>query len=180
MRRGFGRSIYRRLPSAGRSRGSSSFGPELLTNGGFETAGGGGADVFANWAETVGTGGALADETTLVHAGGHAAKLTRGAASYDTRLQYTLTGRTAGQRLMLEVWSRGDGSQAGAILLYDNNNGAVILNHTSTGVSGTDYKAAQWIFVVPVGCNTVLVRLECPAAAGTAYFDDVSVRLLGS
>src|SRR3990170_8781110 len=51
---------------------------EHLANGGFETAGAGGADVWGSWTETAGDG-ALANETTLVHGGSDAAKITAGA-----------------------------------------------------------------------------------------------------
>src|SRR3990170_1049333 len=50
---------------------------EHLVNGGFETAGAGGADVWGSWTETAGDG-ALANETTLVHGGSDAAKITAG------------------------------------------------------------------------------------------------------
>src|SRR3972149_3921648 len=54
---------------------------EHLANGGFETAGAGGADVWGSWTETAGDG-ALANETTLVHGGADAAKSTAGATDH--------------------------------------------------------------------------------------------------
>src|SRR3990172_7900670 len=52
-------------------------GTEILAilNPGFEVAGAGGADIWANWVETAGDG-ALANETTEVHSGVDAAKMT--------------------------------------------------------------------------------------------------------
>src|SRR4030065_403093 len=55
-----------------------------ILNGGFETAGAGGADVWATWAETAGDG-ALANETTIVHGGREAGKDTAGAPAKTNR-----------------------------------------------------------------------------------------------
>lgn len=54
-----------------------------VANGGFETAGGGGADVFSGWSEAAG-GGAITDEGTQVAKGSHAAKLTNSAIIYQS------------------------------------------------------------------------------------------------
>ena len=45
-------------------------------NGGFETAGGGGADVFANWTEAVASTTTIADEGVIVHSGSHACAIS--------------------------------------------------------------------------------------------------------
>lgn len=54
-----------------------------VVNGDFETAGSGGADVFSGWSEFTGNG-TIADETTNVAKGSHAAKLTNGAILYQS------------------------------------------------------------------------------------------------
>lgn len=49
---------------------------EMLSNTGFETAGGGGADVFGSWVEDVnGVGSVITDELVVVDAGSHSAGL---------------------------------------------------------------------------------------------------------
>ena len=52
----------------------------LLLNPGFETAGGGGADIWANWTEAAGDG-ALANEVVVIHEGVDAAKEGRFSSS---------------------------------------------------------------------------------------------------
>jgi hypothetical protein len=148
--------------------------PELLVNGGFETAGAGGADVFGTWAEGA-SDGAIADEASLVHGGSHAVKLTAGAAT-NTRV-YTSATVTPGVSYTLTFWTRGDGTRAGRYLIYDNTNAANIVATTSTGVTGTTYTQVSYTFTAPAGCTTVLVTLLCPATnGGIAYFDDVSLK----
>ena len=55
---------------------------ELVVNPGFETAGGGGADVFANWEENAGHGGDISDEGVIVHSGSHACKISKPAGDW--------------------------------------------------------------------------------------------------
>jgi hypothetical protein len=158
---------------------------ELIGNGGFETAGAGGADVFDVWTEAAGTG-AIADEGELVHGGSHAAKLTAGATANTTlrpsnasSLDATgagLVGVFPGMRCTLSFWTRGDGANAGRYAVYDNSNGAYIRTTVSSGVTGTTYTRVSYSFTVPAGCYAVQVTLFCPAAeGGIAYFDDVSL-----
>ena len=148
-------------------------GVNLLVNGGFETAGAGGADVFGSWAESV-NGGAIVDEVVLTHGGGHALELSQGvgASAYIGQSVAVLPGIA----YRLSFWARGDGSQAGRYYVYDNSNWGAIIAATSTGIIGEDYGQVTVTFSAPAGCSSVLVRLYCPAAeGGVAYFDDVSL-----
>jgi hypothetical protein len=143
---------------------------ELVTNGGFETAGGGGADVFGSWAETPGWG-SIADETTLVHSGSHAAKLDGNAYVLQ---QHAVT---PGATYQLSLWTRGDGTHDGQVEVYDVTNGWVLLVHTMTGVAGTAYTQMTYPFTAPAGCTEIGVALwGYTVTAGIAYFDDVSVK----
>jgi len=92
---------------------------ELITNGGFETAGGGGADVFGTWTETAGDG-AIADETTIVKADSHAAKLTSGATS--NTLVYQAITTIGSKEYTLTFWSQDDGTNKGRYYIYDVTN----------------------------------------------------------
>lgn len=146
---------------------------ELLSNRGFETAGGGGADIWANWGETAGDG-ALANETVIVYEGNNAARITAGPSA-NTFVTQTFAVVPA-QRYILRFWTRGDGTNAGRYLVYDNTNADYILVHTSTGVTGETYTLVTYEFVTPAGCVSALVRFSCPAAnGGIAYFDFASV-----
>lgn len=158
---------------------------DLIENGGFETAGAGGADVWGTWIETVGDG-AIADEGTLVHGGSHAAKLTAGATRNTVIRPSNISSAniyatnqiavTAGVSYTLSFWTRGDGTNAGRYSIYDQNNAAFIRSTVTTGVTGTSYTQVTYPFTAPAGCFQILITLWCPNVnAGVAYFDDVSL-----
>lgn len=152
-----------------------SHGPRFnwAVNGGFETAGGGGADIWATWVETAGDG-ALADEGVLVHSGAHAAKLTAGATA-NTQVRQTLTVRP-GQTMELVLWARGDGAAQGRYRVRDLTAAADIIAPTPTGVVGAAYVEVSAGFVVPAGCVSIGIDLMCAVGAGgICYFDDVAV-----
>jgi hypothetical protein len=84
---------------------------------------------------------------------------------------------TPGSKLNLSAYTRGDGTNAGRVAVYDVTNSAYILPITSTGRTSTSY---TWYLAgditIPANCSTIEVRLYAPAAsAGYAYFDDVSL-----
>jgi len=148
------------------------YGSELIVNGGFETAGAGGTDVFGTWVEAA-NNGAVADETTLVHSGAHAAKL-----SYVTSFPYIYRTLT----LVPEVsyyyyfWTRGDGTNAGTYTIWDATHSSNIVAEGTTGITSTTYALVSGTFTVPAGCTSVQLFLQSSITAGTAYFDDVSVK----
>lgn len=152
-------------------------GTELFAalNPGFEIAGAGGADIWASWTETAGDG-ALANETTLIRNGVDAAKTTAGISA--NTLVYQDITVVAGSAYTLSFWTRGDATNAGRYLVYDNDNAADIISLVSTAVVGTTYTKVTAAFTVPAGCTSIRVLLYCPAAnGGIAYFDDVSLGL---
>lgn len=147
---------------------------ELITNGGFEKAGAGGADIWSGWVESAGNG-ALEKETSIVHTGGSAAKITAGASA-NTTIQNPLTGIIPGQQYTLTFWTRGDGTNDGRYQVYDFSNSATIVQG-STGVTGTTYTQVTVNFTAPTGCVIVQIWFKSPLAnGGIAYFDDVSVK----
>jgi hypothetical protein len=165
-------------PTAGRTalemRGLVGAGADLAFYGGFETAGAGGADIWQGWGEAAGDG-ALADETTLVHGGGHAAKLTSGASD-NTRITNSLARVSPGRSYTLSFYTRGDGSNAGKYALFDATNTAWIQSLTSTGVTAETYTQVTLDFTAPAGCHEVIVYFWGPAAnGGIAYFDDLAI-----
>lgn len=152
-------------------------GSELLSNPGFETAGAGGADVWANWTETV-SDGALANDTGSVHEGSDAAKITAGA-SVDTNVYQDITV-VAGGTYLLTFWTRGDVTYGGRYLVYDNTNSANIIATTATEIISATYTKFMMYFTAPSGCSSVRIYLYCPSTdTGVAYFDDVSVQRAG-
>lgn len=147
----------------------------LIANGGFETAGGGGADVFASWTESAGDG-AIARNTVTYYLGAASALLTAGP-TYNTYIQQNVAV-VAGSVYMLCFRSRITGATQPR---YD------VLNITAGGsviaTTPIDYAySGIWhhyavLFTVPVGCVSVGVVLRPPAVnASVAYFDSVTVR----
>lgn len=155
-------------------------GVEMLTNGGFETDGAGGADVFAGWTETAGDG-AIAKTTTAgeFNGGAAAAKLTTGA-SVNTLVKQNIVA-IPGNVYRLTFYTRGDGTHGGGYNVYDTTNSAFIVTNTATGVTGTSYQAVTVTFTAPAACVTVTINLKCGAvAADVVYYDDVAVVCLTS
>ncbi len=145
----------------------------LMTNGGFETAGAGGADIWGTWSETAGNG-ALADEAVLVHGGSHAAKLTAGAAA-NTEVTNTIAV-VPGKDYSLNFWTEGDGTNGGRYAVYDVTNAAYIVAVTATGITGAAYAQINRGFTTPASCVSIRIELWCPTAnGGIAYFDDVQL-----
>lgn len=148
------------------------FGADLLSNPGFETAGAGGADVFANWVET-----AVVGTSTIEHAidsvseGTYSCKLTRGDTAISVYQDITVI---PGKLYRLLFYTRGDATNAGSYSVYDVTNSADIVAEVTTGVTGTSYSAVSKLFVTPVDCVSIRVTL-LGGSAGVVYFDDVSV-----
>jgi len=147
----------------------------LLSYGTFETAGS--TETFAGWIDRAGTG-AIADEGSIVHAGSHACKLTRGD---DNNLWvYQDVVVVPGDSLALSLWARGDGSVGGRYALYDLINSAWIKEMTATAVTATSYAQVQAAITVPATCTLARLYLAGPTAAGSVYFDDVTLTGLGT
>ena len=143
----------------------------LLANPGFETAGVGGDDVWANWTETKGDG-ALANEAGAPHEGSDAAKATSGATS-NTKVAQTIT-TVAGKRYRLRFYSKDDGTNAGRYGIYDVSGSADIVAVTATAIAAA-YAATVVEFVAPA--TSTRIDLWCPAVnTKIVYFDACEVR----
>jgi len=143
-----------------------------VANGDFETAGGGGADVFATWSESYNGSDTITDETSNVHGGSHACKIT----NVDNGTTYlsaskSVTGNTL---YRLSFWTRGDGSVAGRYRFWDTTHSTSITAITSTGITGTSYTEFVVYVYTPTDCVSMSIQLFAPSSAGSAYFDDVS------
>ncbi len=153
----------------------------LLLNGNFETAGAGGADVFAVWDDVAGDG-VIAVEGALVHGGAAAAKLTSGP-SVNTWLRQGPTQQTVmyvipGYTYTLNIYTRGDGSNSGRYAIYNETAGAYLTPLTSLAVPGTAYTLKSYPIVIPAGCYALRIYLAGPSVnGGVCYFDDVSLTI---
>jgi hypothetical protein len=169
------------------SKDTLSVNADLILNGNFDKSGAGGADIWANWTEFVGDG-TIADETIVVPDGEtHAAKLTAGTsfntflrpmdnASISLALFYIRVN--PGMSLTFRFWTRGDGTNAGRILVRDQTHNSNIIALKSTGVPGTAYTEVSETFTVPAGCYGLNIALYCPETnGGICYF--AGVRLEG-
>ncbi len=155
----------------------ASLGAEIVGNPGFETAGTGGADVWDGWTEDAGNG-ALANETTLVHGGSDAAKITAGAGANTYVVQFPAC--VAERTYALSFWTRGDGTNQGRYLVNDITGGYVpIISLRNTGNATTTYTQVINTFRTPAACVNIGIYLYCSTVnTGIAYFDDVTIKLL--
>lgn len=147
---------------------------ELATNGGFELAGqGSAADIFFAWAENAGSGTIVRD-TAVKNSGAASCRITFGGAGGQHIIQYLpLRG---GQSHQFSFYTRGDGSVGGSYQVRDSTNAAAIISLTATGVTGTTWTLVSVDFTVPTTCREVEIYLLGPGSAGSAYFDDVSLK----
>lgn len=151
--------------------------PELCLNPGFETAGGGGADIWANWVETIGAGGALADVgVPFVHSGVHAARITSGSIPNATFIYQDIVV-APGDIVYESFWTRGDGTHQIEYQVIDSTHFVGLVPETPTGVTGITYQQVTFSFQVPAGCNLIRIFFRGYDLSGVGYVDDVSVKL---
>lgn len=140
---------------------------ELISNSGFETAGAGGADVFANWVEAVSGTATITDEGVIVDAGSHSAKMIgsdgsnaaemyQGILVFGRRYTYSFRARNDAGTGGYEVWVGGNGITA---------QGALTTSFQT--ISGTATSTVAGLFYLTQGYGS---------SPGTVYYDTVSVK----
>lgn len=148
-------------------------GDNILENPSFETAGAGGADVFANWNETA-SDGAIADETSIVDDESHAAKLTAGA-SVNTKIvsDEITSGFTVGKRQIINFMTRNDGTNPGRYQIeYYTDGWYDSIALTETCLSEGEYSNVCNSFTILAGTTKLRLTLMCPdVSTKIAYFD---------
>ena len=149
--------------------GADTLGAELVSNPGFETAGGGGADVWASWGETA-SDGAIANEVVEVHGGADAAKLTQGA-SVATQLYSNGPVTVIGKLYEVSFWARGDGATAGQYSVGGNG-----IIQVTTGIPGAVYTKVINYFVATTTGSHRLYLKPGGTNGDIAYFDDISIK----
>lgn len=158
----------------------SALGSELGLNIGFESAGGGDPDFFADWVEDAGNG-AIADEGSLVHTGSHAAKLTAGNL-YNTFVRTPNINTTVGDHIKLGFYCRADGGGGSPrCRIWDVTGASWITSLIVSGITGTTYTLFETCFTMPAGCSQFRVYLYCIDVVGSiAYFDDITIKQITS
>ena len=150
-------------------------GSELLSNIDFETAGRGGADVFANWTESAGDG-AIAQNGTIVHSGSYSCALTAGATA-NTLVSQTVTvvpGQMYRFHGLSTITAYGDPHARYAI--YDVTHSAYLVPIKGTGYVDVFFRPVYEYFTAPAGCTSIRLELYCSATNGKViYWDDVSI-----
>lgn len=157
-----------------------SLGDKLITsNTGFETHTGsvddGISDTFTGWnSVNVNDGlGNKIESTATCHGELSAVKIIK-----TTTGPYIRTGDISvipGSLIKLSIWTRGDGSNNGSIILYDVTHTSNFLS-ISTAISGTEYTNFVKYFTVPDECIAIRVILVSSSGAGTVYYDDISLK----
>lgn len=146
-----------------------------ISNPGFESAGGGGADIWANWVESAGDG-ALAEENVIVHVGAAAASITAGASANTSIYQDVTVSECNTYTLSFYVY--GDGANSGRYDLYDLSNSAYITSVTSFNKTAEAWSSFNVNFTTPDDCTSVRARIYCPTVnLSYFYLDDVYIRL---
>lgn len=135
--------------------------PTVL-NGGFETAGAGGADVFANWTEQVAGSSTVNDETSAPNAGAHACRLDIDAS--NSAASITQTALTVGNRYSYTLSAKAD---SGTPTLAVGPN-----THTLT----TSYATYSGSFTAT---STSLTIANGSAASKSLFVDNITLTDLG-
>jgi hypothetical protein len=147
-----------------------------LLNVGFETAGGGGADVFANWTEDP-QDGSISRDSTTPHGGSYSCRFTNGT-TYPTVSQTIPV--VAGKSYTLSYWTRGDNTYDGSFSIYDNDNGIYPYgaNHWFTNVFAYTwtYKTFTWKPMARCASITLMFHGYGGNQPGAqSWFDDIQI-----
>jgi len=133
-----------------------------LLNGGFETLGGGGADVWGSWTESTSGASTLTDEGVLVHAGSHAAKFVVDGSNSAVSIAQTVL--TTGHKYSASVWARGAvGSEQ------------IIIGDTATNWSTPTLTAAYAQYSGQGTAGATSFNIKRSSASQTFYIDDVTL-----
>lgn len=166
----------------------AALGAELVQNPGFETAGAGGVDIFADWWEgeyynyltDVGTGaGSGVTDSATAHGGTHAAQLTAGVIPWQWREVSQEIVVTPGARYRFSFWHRGDGTNSARYALRNTVTNELIGSGgaVSTGNISVVYAQTTVDFYAPAGCTTISIQLGTAFTPGSSvYVDDVSLK----
>lgn len=153
---------------------AEAYGAEQFTNGGFETAGGGGDDVFGTWTEFANGGSTVNDEGVDVHGGSHACRLDIDAGG-NTAGVYQDVAATPGQCLRGICYCKISAAPHSTEWLFYDVTDAANIKTASPGA--LNYASGYEHICVPVGCNAVRVQFGIDTATSASiYFDDVSLK----
>jgi lysophospholipase L1-like esterase len=150
----------------------------LLSNYDFEAGAG---DTFTNWSKSVGTGGTIEQETTLVNGGARAIKLTQGSAG--SVYLYQVKTLIPERKYRLTAYGRGNGSVNSAKIRFTENGGAYRATSLALAGSAGGYGSASVEWTVPADCaggGSVMIQLVLSTAiqGESCYFDDARLEFV--
>jgi hypothetical protein len=154
---------------------------QLLANNGFQTAGAGTPDVFANWTEHAGVGSiaqvAIGRPNSPDADNPYSAKLTTAleAANRDTYMYQELT-LTPEKSYAMSVWHKG--SSSGTAYSAKRHGSSALRWGSIFGHADAEWMKCASSFYTPAGVSLVDFFLYGPSNIGTQpynYFDDVRV-----
>lgn len=143
--------------------------PAIL-NGGFETAGGGGADVFANWQEITSGSSTVNRDTTDFHSGTASCRLDVDGSSSFVGISQT-PGVTIGKSYRLRFWAKASANTTSALRLSNQLPGLGDVLYDLT----TSWQLFETTFTAQV-VNFELIRQD--ATGISIWIDDVELQPL--
>jgi hypothetical protein len=179
-----GKHILAVYDTSGRSRmgymsssapaGETLSGSELVANPGFETAGGGGDDVFASWTEDKQTG-TISDEAVVIHGGTHACKILEGTSTSSVHVRQNLTV-TLGGLYKISVWGQGDGTNGG-YLQVDHSGSPTVWDDVALATGAAYAQTTRYGTVASGTTWRLILRSAAPTVNGAFFYvDDASVQ----
>lgn len=145
------------------------YGADLILNGGFETLGGGGADVFADWTESA---AGVSSGPAII--GARSARLTGSGMAYAVYVRQDCA--VAPGDYLLTFYYKNEANYSGYYSVLDLTHGTAIIDNESLPVTLTT-KHFRKTFTVPAGCNSVRIVLTAPTLA-TFHIDFDNVTLM--
>jgi hypothetical protein len=147
---------------------------DYILNGSFELSGpGGGADVFADWIESVVV---LADPASP-HYGVYSACLHCVGGAPPPSAVHQIVTVVPGTVLTLSFWTRNDGVYQGRYRVRDETHATDIIAFTNTPL-GIPWVKLTHTFTIPAGCVSIGVYLSMVTIFGVdgdVWYDDVTL-----
>ncbi len=155
--------------------------PTIL-NGGFETAGAGGADVFAVWIEFTSGTSTINRDTTVFASGTASCRFDLDASGSSVTVGSSAT-MTLGRRYRFSCVARGTGTNPGISI----NTGNQFFQFVGSSLNNSGWQARALDFVAgdpsigAVGSNLAfIIGRAIGASSGSIWIDDVRITRLGA
>jgi hypothetical protein len=139
-------------------------------NGGFETAGGGGADIFANWTETTAGTSTVNDDTIDFHSGAHSCRFDVDASNSSVDVRQTVL--TVKKNYRLTLWAKAS----------DITNAPTLQNASTTSTTTIATLTTSWAqYTQEFTANTTSMRIQRGANCQSisVYIDDIELTEIG-